>query len=234
MIFLDFKSEGLVQVNDKTRLDVSGSFVSDDSPITEIEITLDDGSTYMSVFNDGDIEKWYLDWSFSLAGEKTIGVRATDGTNTVSQSYTLEVVSEEDDNLYSTDSQLFSIESDLKRYIPSGRNSFKNIHREAQSRILNYLDIKRIWNDDGEPYTKEQINIYGELQKWSLYEAILIIYGDLYISGGDKFAEKLNEYKALRGYERDRGAIRIDKNSSGTIDSGSEFQDLKSFRMIIR
>lgn len=233
MIFLDFKSEGLVQVGDKTRLDVSNSFVSDNIPLTDIEIA-PNNIDYVSVFNAGDSDKWYLDWSFSASGETTIGVRATDGANTVSQTYTVTIVSEAEDNLYSNDSQIFAIESELKRYIPSGRNSFKNIHREAQSRILNYLDRKRIWNDDGTPYNKNQLNLEGSLSKWSLYETLVIIYSDLFVSGGDKFAEKLNEYKALRQFERDRGAIRIDKDSSGTIDNNSEFQDLKTFRMILR
>ena len=44
----------------------------------------------------------------------------------------------------------------------------------------------------------------------------------------------MNQYKALVSYERDRGALRIDKDNSGTIDSGSEIQDLRTFRMIRR
>ena len=233
MIFLDFKSEDIVQVGDKTRLDVSGSFISDNIALTDIEIA-PDNTTYISVFNSGDNDKWFLDWSFSTSGEQVIGVRATDGTNTVNQTYTLNVISEIEDNLYSNDSQIFAIENELKRYIPSGRNSYKNIHREAQSRILNYLDRKRIWNDDGTAYSKDQLNLTGELQKWSLYETLYIIYSDLFISGGDKFAAKLDDYNKLRNIERDRGAIRIDKDSSGVIDSNSEIQDMKTFRMIIR
>ena len=144
------------------------------------------------------------------------------------------MITEANDNLYSSDEQIFSIESELKRYIPDGKNSFKNIHREAQSRILNYLDRKRIWASNGEPYTKDQVNLNGELSKWSLYEAMFIIYSDLFVSVGDKFAEKINQYKDLRNSERDRASIRIDKDNSGTFDSNEEIQDLKSFRMIRR
>jgi hypothetical protein len=232
MIFLNCIKEDLVQVNDKTRIDVSKSFVSGSS-ITGITIKPSEDDVAISVFNANQ-ERWYLDWAYSSDGEKTITVQATDGTNTVSQNFTINVITAIEDNLYSNDSQIFAIESELKRYIPQGRNSYINIHREAQSRILNYLDRKRIWQDNGEPYTKTQINLHGELQKWSLYEAMLMIYTDLLISVGDKFAEKVNEYKALRNYERDRGAIRIDKNNSGTIDAASEIQELKSFRLIKR
>lgn len=232
MIFINCLTEGLVQVNDKTRIDVSRSFVSGDN-ITDITITPEAGESAISVFNN-DQKKWYLDWQYQTDGTKTITVEATDGVNVVSQNFTLDIISEADDNLYSNDQQIFKIEQELLKYIPPGRNSYKNLHREAQSRILNYLDRKRIWNDDGTAYTKEQLNLTGELSLWSLYETILMIYQDLFVSVGDKFVEKINEYKALRNYERDRGAIRVDKNNNQTIDTSSEIQELKSFRLIRR
>lgn len=231
MIFINCIKEPLVQVNDKTRIDVSTSFVSGDG-ITDITIN-PDGYGPISVFNI-DQSKWYLDWAFESDGTKTIEVEATDGVTTVSQSFSIDVVSESGDNLYSNDSQIFTIESELKRYIPEGRNSFKNVHREAQSRILNFLDRKRIWSNDGTPLTKSQINFYDEVSKWSLYETLFIIYTDLFISVGDKFAEKVNQYKELRNYERDRASLRIDKDNSGTINGDSEVQELKSFRLIKR
>jgi hypothetical protein len=232
MIFLSCIRESLVQVNDKTRIDVSKSFVSG-SGITAISIKPEASGAFIPVYNSNQA-KWYLDWAYATSGTKVISVQATDGTSTVSQNFELEVITEANDNLYSSDEQIFSIESELKRYIPDGKNSFKNIHREAQSRILNYLDRKRIWSSNGEPYSKDQVNINGELSKWSLYEAMFIIYSDLFVSVGDKFAEKINQYKDLRNSERDRASIRIDKDNSGTFDSNEEIQDLKSFRMIRR
>jgi hypothetical protein len=232
MIFLSCIRESLVQVNDKTRIDVSKSFVSG-SGITAISIKPEASGAFIPVYNNNQA-KWFLDWAYATSGTKVITVQATDGVSTVSQNFELEVITEEDDNLYSSDEQIFAIESELKRYIPEGKNSFKNIHREAQSRILNYLDRKRIWASNGEPYTKDQVNLNGELSKWSLYEAMFIIYSDLFVSVGDKFAEKINQYKDLRNSERDRASIRIDKDNSGTFDGSEEIQDLKSFRMIRR
>lgn len=230
MIFINCIKESLVQVGDKTRIDVSTSFVSG-AGITDITID-PTGSDATSVF-DADQSKWYLDWAFDSSGTKTITVEATDGVTTIAQTFDIEVVSEEDDNLYSNDSQIFAIESELRRYIPDGKNSFKNLHREAQSRILNFLDRKRIWNDDGSPYSKTQVNIYDELNKWSLYETLFIIYTDLFISVGDKFAEKVNQYKELRNYERERASVRIDKDGNG-FDPELDIQELKSFRLIKR
>lgn len=233
MIFINCMNEELVQENDKTRIDVSRSFVSGDG-ITDIEIEPEAGAGYVSVYNTNQ-DKWYLDWQFSSSGEKVISVRATDGTNTITQTFSITVISEADDNLYSNDAQLFSIESELKKYLPPGKSSFNYLHREAQSRIVAYLDRKRIWNDDGEPYTKNQINLFGELQKWSLYETAYIIYHDLFISVGDKFAQKINQYKALRNIERDRAAIRIDKNNDAQYTSEDDtVQELKSFRLVKR
>jgi hypothetical protein len=232
MIFLSCNREKIVQINDKTRIDASKSFVSG-SVITDILIKPEASESFVSVYNISQ-DKWFLDWAYSTDGEKTITIQATDGVNVITQDFKLNVISEVDDNLYSDDSELFSLETELKRYIPIGRNSFKHIHREAQSRILNFLDRKRIWNDNGTPYTKEQVNLIGELSKWSLYECLFMIYTDLFISVGDKFAEKVNQYKELRNYERDRGAIRIDKNGNGTYDDGTDFQELKSFRLIKR
>lgn len=232
MIFLNCLTEEIVQVNDKTRIDISKSFVSGDS-ITEIEIQPEGTDSFISVFSE-DQSDWFLDWSYSTSGTKTISVRATDSMSTITQTFSLDIISEEDDNLYSNDSQIFAIETELKNYIPEGRNSYKNLHREAQSRILNYLDRKRIWNDDGTQLTKMQINLSGEVQKWSLYETIFMIYTDLFISVGDKFADKINQYKMLRNNERDRASLRIDKDSSGSIDANSEIQELKTYRMILR
>tara|TARA_R110000868_G_C10972548_1_gene770420 strand:- start:14896 stop:15594 length:699 start_codon:yes stop_codon:yes gene_type:complete len=232
MIFLNCANEDLVQVNDKTRIDVSRSFVSGDD-VTDILIKPEASESYISIFNT-DQKKWFLDWSYATDGEKSISVQATDGVNTITQTFTINIISVEEDNLYSNDSQVFKIESELKNYFPQGRNSYINMHREAQSRILSVLDRKRIWDNDGNPYDKNQLNVTGELSLWSLYETILMIYTDLFISVGDKFAEKVNEYKSLRNIERDRGAIRVDKNNSGTIENESETQDLKSFRLIKR
>lgn len=232
MIFLNCIRESLIQVGDKTRIDVSKSFVSG-SGITDILIKPEATESFISVFNTNQ-DKWFLDWAYSTSQDKTISVQATDGFNTVSQDFAISVISEVDDNLYSSDEEIFSLESELKRYIPQGKNSYKNIHREAQSRILNYLDRKRIWNKDGGPYTKDQLNLTGELSKWSLYECLYIIYTDLFISVGDKFAEKINQYRDLRNTERDRGSLRVDSDNSGTIEPYSEIRDLKSFRMVRR
>lgn len=233
MIFINCQRESVVQVGDKTRIDVSKSFVNGDD-LTDITIEPESGAGAVSVFSE-DQKRWYLDWAYSTDGEKQITVEANDGVNTVSNIFTINIVSEADDNLYSDDSEIFSIESELSRYIPKGRNSYLNLHREAQSRILTYLDRKRIWKADGEAYNKNEINLNGELNKWSLYETIFMIYTDLYIISGDKFKDKAEEYKKLRNFERDRAAIRVDVNGDGQFDNQQDrIQDLKSYRMIRR
>jgi len=234
MIFLNCLRETIIQVSDKTRIDVSKSFIANSSPITNIKIEPDSGVGLITVFNTNQ-DKWFIDWAYATPGEKTVTVEATDGVNTISQTFKILVLSEADDFLYSNDEQIFMLESELKKYLSPGRNSYKNIHRESQTRILNFLDRKGIWQKTGDPFSKLQINLHGELSNWSLYESLFIIYTDLFISVGDKFAEKVNQYKELRNIERERSSIRIDKDGNGTIEAGTgEFQELRVTRMIKR
>lgn len=231
MIFIKCSKDELVQVADKFRIDVSSTFVNG-SPITDILIKPEATESFISVF-DTNQERWYLDWAYSDDGTKTVEVQATDGVITETESFTIESLTESDDNLYSNDSQLFQIESELKRYLPQGRNSFIYAHRIAQERMLSFLDRKRIYNENGDPLTKDQINLKDDVIKWSLYETCIVIYEDLAVSVGDKFKDKVAYYEKLRNYERERSQLRIDRDSSGAIDSG-EIQDMKSFRMIRR
>ena len=231
MIFINAVFDRLVQVNDKVRIDVSNSFYNQDQ-ITDITIQPDPSTSPISVFSDYN-DKWFIDWAYSTEGTKLISVSATDGTNTVSQSFEIEIVTIEEDNLYSNDSELFNIETELKRYLPNGKSSFNYAHREAQERILMHLDRRRIWNDDGSALTKTQLK-RDDVFKWSLYETASIIYTDLYVSGGDKFADKAKDYMTLRDYEKERSALRIDRDNSGEIDLNTEIQDTKSFRLIKR
>jgi hypothetical protein len=234
MIFIKCLNESVLQVNDKTRIDVSGSFVSS-GVVTDVEIQPESTGDFISVFNANQ-SKWFLDWAYETDGVKTISVRVTtDEPSVKTMAFETEVLTEAQDNLYSTDSDIFAIESELRKYINPGRNSYLNIHREAQSRILAWLDLKRVWKNDNSQYTKNEINLLGELNKWSLYEAIHIIYTDLFLSVGDKFQEKMNQYRDLRNQERTRNTLRLDKNGDGVYEKGVDTtQDFKTFRMYRR
>lgn len=226
-IFIKSINEAVVQVKDKTRIDVSGIFTQGVT-ITDVTIKPETSESAISVYN-ADSSKWYLDWAYSTAGNKTITVTATDGVTPESETYNIEILSKDDDNLYSSDAELYQIESELKKYLPVGKNSYLYAHREAQQRILSYLDRKRIWNEDGSVLNKDQLNL-SDVKRWSIYETLLIIYEDLVVQVGDKFKDKVLKYTELRNIERDRGAVRIDLDSNGTIDSG-ETLELKSFIM---
>lgn len=226
-IFIKSINEAIVQAKDKTRIDVSGIFAQGVT-ITDVTIKPEASESAISVFSSNS-DNWYLDWAYATSGTKTITVEATDGVTPVSEDFTVEVTSVADDNLYSSDSELFQIESELKKYLPAGKNSYLYAHREAQLRILSYLDRKRIWNTDGTIITKDQLNV-SDVKRWSIYETMLIIYEDLVVAVGDKFKDKVLKYTELRNIERDRGAIRIDLDGNSTIES-DEILELKSFRM---
>ena len=227
-IFIDAVIESIIQVKDKTRIDVSNIFAQGIT-LTDVTIEPESGAGDISVFNI-DSSKWYLDWAYATDGEKTITVTATDGISPQIETFTLSVLSSVDDNLYSNDSQLFQLETELKNYLPSGKNSYKYAHREAQNRILSYLDRKRIWNTDGTVVTKTQVNT-ADVARWSMFETLIVIYEDLVVSVGDKFKDKVARYTEQRNIERDRGAIRIDIDSDQSI-STSEILELKTFNLV--
>ena len=86
-IFVDCINEEIIQVNDKTRIDVSRSFVSG-ATITDIEIKPESAEDFISVFNS-DQEQWFLDWAYNSPGDKVISVRATDGSSTVTSTFSI-------------------------------------------------------------------------------------------------------------------------------------------------
>lgn len=230
-MFVKINSEKVLQVEDKTRIDVSKTFVNGDA-ITDITIKPEDSEAAISVFN-ADQSRWYLDWAYETDGVKTITVEATDGVTTKIKTESITVLLAVEDNLFSGDADIFSLEPELTKYIRNGRNSFLDVHREAQTRILSYLDRKRIWNTDNTRITKDQIVDLVEVRDWSKYEALAIIYEDLMVSVGDVFKDKADTYKRLRDIERERGSLRVDENKDG-IQDNYETYDIKSMRMINR
>lgn len=231
MIFIKVDSEAVLQVEDKTRIDVSKTFVNSGA-ITDITIKPEASESAISVFSS-DQSNWYLDWAYETDGVKTITVEATDGVTPKSKDVTIIVLTVEEDNLFSGDSDIFPLEPELKNYIRPGRNSYLDIHREAQTRILSYLDRKRIWNTDGTRITKDQILDLDEVKEWSKYLTLQVIFEDLAVSVGDIFKDKAAVYRELARINAERATLRIDTDGNDTIDVYDKI-DIKSLRMINR
>lgn len=236
-IFPLIETEPIIQVNDKTRLNCIKSFVSKDEPaVTLVELEPNTGDGYINITGSAPInsKNWYLDWSYSTDGTKTVNLRITTSGAPVIFSKTLTVITEANDKLWSSDSDLIAIEPDIMNWVRPGRATFLDYHRMSQTRILEWLDNLKIWNKDGEKFTKDDINLvmaYDDLKRISSYWALELIFGGLSNKTDDVFNEKMKQYRnSRRELCGDRSRIRADYDKSGTVTSSEQFQ-IKHIRM---
>jgi hypothetical protein len=243
MIFPSLTLEKVIQVDDKTRLDASLSFISGDSAeiVTDVLIQPEATEAFISVYNT-DNDKWYLDWAYATEGTKTVVVRVeTDLTPAGrTRSYTTDILTVVEDGLFSSDSDIYPYEPKVSDQLPKGKNTFLYAHRKAQEKIIAWLDESRIWHNDGSRYTKEDIATVGaadpellqQFNQWSTFEALFIIYNSNQVSVGDIFQDKEDEYKDMRNSARSRSALRLDANKDGVVDT--QPYDIRSIRMVRR
>lgn len=223
MIFPILKLENVIQVNDKTRLDGTKSYVTpDEAAITLVEIEPEAGAGFYDVTLDR-----FLDWQYSSDGEKTVTIRiATDGAP-ISSTKTIPAITSEDDHLFSSDEQLTAHEPNILDYVRAGRNSFLDIHRSSQDRILNWLDEHRIVDINGSRLTKEAIVNIEEVSNWSKYMTLKTIFEGLSNSVGDVFSVKSKTYEELEVMAKNKSQVRLDLNGDGEQDPTA--YDLRSF-----
>ena len=228
MIFPTLEIEEKLQVNDKTRIDATKSFTTpDEASITLIEIEPSSGDGFIDVTSTK-----YLDYSYSTDGNKTISVRVTtDGSPTV-LSKTLNVLSLADDRLFSSDSELLPYEPDILNYVRAGRNSYLDVHRAAQDRIIKWLDEHRIWDVEGNRLDKNDIIDLEEVNDWSKFMTLKFIFEGLSNATDDIFHEKALRYKQMEIEARNRAAFRLDRDNDGTEEEYK--QDNRSSFMVRR
>lgn len=218
-IFPFIESDSVEQVDDKLRIDASKSFVSkDEAAITAVEIEPEAGNGYISVF-DSNPKNWYLDWEYATEGDKTVTVRVTTDGAPVSKTKTITVLSEADDKLFSSDEDLQKHETDVLKYVPSGRNTFKYAHREAQTQILEDLFRIGITNISGQKLTKDAVVDVDEVKEWSRFLTLQFIYNDLSNQVGDIFSQKSEQYKSWALESRQKSILKLDINGDGNVDS---------------
>lgn len=222
MLFPKADIDGLVQIRDMFRIDASKSFATSDENITNINIYPDfDNSpgTVVDVYGD-DCDEWYLDWAYEADGDYTIRVEMISDSPvpvTTEITYTVSAITAAEDNLFSNDAQLYKYESELKRYLPSGRNSWKYMHRLAQTEMVDYLYRNAILNPDNSMITKDQL-IGDSLAQWSIFETLILIFQELKTSNSEAFNEKLVDYYGKRSAARKRYLIEYDSNKDGNVD----------------
>lgn len=234
MIFPNLQLENVVQENDKTRLDATKSFISkDEAAITLVEIEAESGSGFIEVGAPGSPKDWFLDWQYDTAGEKTVSCKVTTDGTPVTTSFTLTVLEEDDDNLFSSDSDLTALEHDILKWVPAGRNTFKNYHRKAQSLIMAWIDESGYTDSSGSRLTKDAIVDKEEVKYWSAALTLSLIYKSISNAIDDVFSGKAKQYEIMAATHRNRLKIRLDVDGDATVSTG-EGLPIKTLDMIRR
>jgi len=227
VIFIKIIREPVVQVGDKTRLDLSGTFIisTTSATITSVEIDPDNTGTF---YDTG--AKRIIDWAYSVNGTNNGTVRVTDSAaNVETQAFTTEILNESEDNLFSSDSDITAYEPDILKWVQDGRNSYLNMHRNAQTDILAELDASRIWKRDGERYTKDDIVDVIEFQEWSKFLVLRTIFEGLSNDVNDIFNTKMINYRSLEVQAKKRATFRLDSNGDGEITPSESVDNLSGY-----
>lgn len=323
-LFAHLESEGKVQINDRTRLDATKSFVSSGSAMTTLTIKPGSDASVVSVFNS-DSTLHYLDFQFSeftfdidatsnkldfqegstlkvatlvtgkytlaqlateigtrmtaagtqtytaaydtfdkltitgatsafdLLGEtgvnkavsilphigfyedtaasstshegdrteygiKKCTVTAGDGSTTATHDVYVKVYSVDGDALLSNDADLQSHEPNILQWCQPGRNTFKNIHRAAQTNIIDWLNENGYTDTNQKPLRKRHLMNKDEFRQWAKFAALALIFEGISNAVDDVFAKKAGTYRGKESKARQRAVLRIDVNDDGTLD----------------
>lgn len=228
MIFPVLELEDVVQVNDMTRLNSFKSYVTpDEAAITLIEIQPEASATFYSVTTDK-----FLDYQYSTDGEKIVTCRVTTDGSPVSVSKTINVITAVTDKLFSSDAELTAYEPNILEWTREGRNSFLDIHRASQDRILKWLDEHKIWDSQGNRLTKDAITDLEEVNDWSKFMTLKFIFEGLSNATDDIFHEKALRYESMMSQARNRAALRLDRDGDGVEDTTK--LDMRSIGMFRR
>lgn len=216
MIFPHLELEATVQVGDRTRLSAVKSFVTqDEAAISMIEISpYGAASGYIDVTED-----MYLDWQYSASGTINVACRVTASGASADFTSSLSVVTAASDYLYSNDNDLRVHEPDILKWVEQGRNSFINMHRAAQKNMIDWLRKEGYVDTMRNPYTKTAIVHSEEVNQWSTFLTLRLIFEGLSNAIDDIFAEKAKRYKGKEVEWRNMALLRLDVDGDGEADN---------------
>jgi hypothetical protein len=227
MMFPIISAEPSVRASEKTRIDGSKSFSSVEGEIVSMSVVVEGNTIDIT-------ENKYLDWCFKYPSQYTVKIIVSDATSptplTEEVSATITVMSKEEDNLLSEDSDLLAYEPDLYRYLPAGRSSFADVGRVARDRILSWLDEHRIWDSNGDRLTLSALMSKVEFKDWSRFASLRIIFEAQSNSIDDIFSAKALKYSKLEDACKARSAVRIDSDGDGVEDTRQEIGSIRIIR----
>ena len=235
MIFIQVNLEPVVQVNDSTRLNASRSYLTpDEAEVTLLEIEPDTGLGFITVpFSDASeaLESFYLDWVYETDGEKIISFRVTTDGAPKTVTKTISIVTEENDNLFTTDQDILTKEVDLEKFLRPGRKSFLDYHREARQFIMDELNEQGYTNANGERVTPADLHDKREVRQWSKYLVLHFIFDSIEGDVDDIYATKSTGFMEEAQRRKDRAFLSFDFNQDGEVDTRT---DLKTGLLVRR
>ncbi len=147
---------------------------------------------------------------------------------------TMTVISELADDLYSDDQGMRTHEPDILQYVADGRATFKDIHRRAQSLILDWVN-KQGWVDsNGDKITKEHVLDHTEVQEWSTFMALKLVFQSNINSIKDIFDQKAKTYEDCEVQARKRLVLRLDLNKDGSSAQREQITPFQSAFVVRR
>lgn len=224
-IFPNITVDEVVQVRDKFRIDATKSYISKgESAITLVEIEPYSGAGFIAVQgNPVKSSNFYLDWEYDTAGTKTVSLRITTNGSPVTLTKTVSCVLESTDKLFSSDNDLLKIDSGILKLLPEGKSSFKYIHREAQNEILEWLYTNGYTKSDNVKFDKDDIINIDEVNFWSKYMALRLIYSDNSNSLNDIYSGQAKDAENKEHKWRQKAILKIDVNGDGIQDATEGF-----------
>lgn len=224
-IFPNLELDDDAQYLDKVRIRGGKSFISvDEAAITLVEIDPGDGTGFIDVTSTKEkSEIYFLDWEYADPGggsqDFTAKVRITTDGAPQSISKDISLLTSDDDYLFSDDQALRVEEDEILRYVPTGRNTFKYLHRRVQEMILEDLYRVGITDNVGVKLTKEAIIDIDEVKLWSRYWVLSLIYKDNNNKNADIFRTKEDFYFNQKSLWSNKAIFKLDTTGDGTANT---------------
>lgn len=224
-IFGIIKCDDKVFTGDKLFIDVSQSFLLPGlsfAPVSH-EISFDGGTTWIDVSSGKRIQ-----WIFGSPGTKSIHLRISTtepASAVVSKDVTcLDLTAQ---GLFSKDSDLYGYETEIDQYLPKKWSSWNLVHLKAQEWIMDWLDEKRIFNEQGQKYQVADILDNEQVKQLSCFKALEFIYESNINTPNDLFTQKRDKYRELANEKASRSQLALDFNGNSVYDE-EERTDLHS------
>lgn len=166
-------------------------------------------------------------------GVRKVTLKVSSISENESISHYVKVYSQSGDALFSQDSDLVSEENDIMKWLPVGRSSYLNLHRTAQTQILDWLDRNGYVDDSGKKITKFAVVDKSDVNIWSKYLTLRLFFMGANNQVDDTFKEKAKYYEKLEIEARNRAILNFDLDGDGKAEQ-VQGPDIGSGRLYLR